>query len=53
LCIKTGSKVFPGVKIPFNWLYGAQPTCCALLFIVLKKHTYEILLKMCGKGVKE
>lgn len=34
LCIKTGTRMTAGVKMPMNVLYGAQPVCAVLLLFV-------------------
>ena len=34
LCIRTGSRMTAGVKMPMNFLYGAQPVCAILLALV-------------------
>jgi TRAP-type C4-dicarboxylate transport system permease small subunit len=52
LCINTGSRMVTGMPIPLNALYSAQPTCAALLFIVLVKQTVEILQKAVRKEDK-
>lgn len=53
LCQMSAGKVFPGVKIPYNFLYGAQPTCAVLLGIVMIKQAYIHIMKMLGKEVEE
>ena len=34
LCIRTGSRMTAGIKMPMNVLYGAQPVCAVLLILV-------------------
>ncbi len=53
LCQMSAGKTFPGVKIPYNFLYAAQPSCCVLLAIVLLKQAYEFVMHMLGKEVKD
>ncbi len=39
LCMRTGGRMVPGMPIPLNLLYSAQPAGSALLFIVFLKQT--------------
>jgi TRAP-type C4-dicarboxylate transport system permease small subunit len=50
LCLNAGGRTVPGMSfLPFNALYGAQPVCAFLLFLVFIKQTFEIIQKMLGK----
>ncbi len=44
LCIKTGPRLFPGVKIPYNSLYSSQIVCAVLLGLVFFKQILEIVV---------
>ena len=45
LCIKTGPRLFPGVKIPYNSLYSSQIVCAVLLGLVFFKQILEIIVQ--------
>jgi TRAP-type C4-dicarboxylate transport system permease small subunit len=49
LCIRTGNRTVPGIGIPLNALYSAQPVCAFLLFIVFIKQIVEIIPKIKNK----
>ena len=46
LCINTGSRLVPGLPLPYNALYTAQPVGAALMFIVFAKQLFEIIQTM-------
>ena len=48
LCMKSVGNYFAGVKIPYNTLYAAQPTCCVLLFVVQISQIIELVGKLRG-----
>jgi len=52
LCIKTGNRMVPGMPIPYNALYSAQPVGAALLGIVFIKQLAETVQKIRSKEVE-
>lgn len=51
LCIRTGPRLFPGVKIPYNSLYCSQTVCAVLLTLVFIKQIIEIIDRMRNEEV--
>lgn len=49
LCLRTGNRMVPGMPIPYNALYSAQPVGAALLGIVFIKQLVETVQKMYRK----
>ena len=43
LCISAGSRTISGVPLPYNALYGAQPVCAVLLFLVFIKQLIGLI----------
>jgi TRAP-type C4-dicarboxylate transport system permease small subunit len=45
LCLKSVGRMTTGIRMPINMLYGAQPACAVLLFIVFTERLVSLLKK--------
>ncbi len=50
LVIKAGAKIAAGVPVPYYFLYGAQPVCAGLLFLIT---LVDIITRLQNKNKEE